>query len=297
MLQDYWRSLAHVIRHPHAWVRSAASRLLGFYFSACGEAARGPCRAGRAGQDTLLAPGMLVLLAGSICHVLRTEAEAQSSGVHAEQLAEQCVKNLLFLVPLLRGLGCTARRQHLEDSRSVCGGEAASDASGDPAAVGSSVLPGKKNKAGALVAQLAAALDQKDQDAACHGWGLLWGGKQKLLQGMGRPTQRSAGLRFNDTAPGAQLDQPVLLPIPEGLASELSLEGSRRSDCQSQSTSGAAVPSADLRRGTDDASAPHPLLVALVTSLGDVALQMSPVQVSCQDAYTSRRCSAPQVAA
>lgn len=152
--------------------------------------------------------------------------------------------------------------------------------------VGSSAPPGNIHEGGGLAVHLAGPFDKKAADLARQGWNLLWGKPQKLVQGQG---WQFLGVRCSDAHPREQPDPQMLLPLPQGLSPALSVHQSLQHPMTATISDDCSVDHRAMAPGAPSQSAPghsaaHPLLLALITSIGDVALQISPVQVRCKDA-------------
>lgn len=78
--QEIWEAICKFLLHPHAWVRSAANRLLALYFSAASEGRPAHREKPETGGALLLSPGRLFLLAVSFGAQLKSQFPDGAAG-------------------------------------------------------------------------------------------------------------------------------------------------------------------------------------------------------------------------
>eukprot|EP00271_Cylindrocystis_brebissonii_P004463 TRINITY_DN1612_c2_g3_i1.p1 TRINITY_DN1612_c2_g3~~TRINITY_DN1612_c2_g3_i1.p1 ORF type:complete len:2175 (-),score=483.44 TRINITY_DN1612_c2_g3_i1:572-6958(-) len=97
-MEPIWDLICRLLLHRHTWVRRVCCRLVGTYLALTPEASQSTnallTLAVENRQGNLLHPSRVLLLTASMCRLL--EAEACD-----EKFAEQVVKNLVFVAPLL----------------------------------------------------------------------------------------------------------------------------------------------------------------------------------------------------
>lgn len=86
--RDYWLNLQALLLHPHQWIRTITSRLWGLYFAQRGSKGLQPFSPHS--NDLLMRPGLLFHVAQDMCKQMQSQ-------YLTETLAEQVIKNLVFV--------------------------------------------------------------------------------------------------------------------------------------------------------------------------------------------------------
>ncbi len=86
--QDYWLNLHALLLHPHQWIRTITARLWGLYFAQRGSKGLQPFTPHS--TDLLMRPGLLFHVAQDMCKQMQSQ-------YLTETLAEQIIKNLVFV--------------------------------------------------------------------------------------------------------------------------------------------------------------------------------------------------------